>query len=187
VNIEDATLWKNFKSGDESAFALIFRTHYEAMFNYGLKFQKDKDLVEDMIQELFLELWKNRQHLSDTDKIKPYLFTAIRRKILSKQNHQSKIKKLFSKDLPKEYAFEIVLSPETELIDSQAKEKVSHQLKTALEALPPRQKEILYLLFYQDLSYEEIANVMEMNYQSARNLVHRAVTQLREKSLLKNF
>ena len=185
VNISDSILWGNFKSGDESAFAMIFRTHYQAMFNYGLKFQKDKGLVEDAIQELFLELWKNKQNLSDTDSIKPYLLTALRRKIIAKFNFQSKVKRLFSKDLPKEYKFEIILSPETELINTQTHEFTASQLKAELEALPPRQKEILYLLFYQDLSYEEIAQIMDMNYQSARNLVHRAVTQLREKKFLK--
>ena len=56
-------------------------------------------------------------------------------------------------------------------------------MQALLNKLPPRQKEVLYLLFYQDMSYEDIATVMQMNYQSARNLVHRALKLLRTKML----
>lgn len=181
MSINDSTLWENFKRGDESSFALIFRTHYQAIFNYGLKLNKDRDLVEDCVQELFLELWKNRNSLGSTDQIKPYLLKSARRKIIKKINQDSKFKKLFSNILPKEeYAFEIVLSPENQVISQQISEEKILKAQSLLDTLPPRQKEILYLLFYQEMSYEEIAKIMDINYQSARNLVHRALKLLRE-------
>lgn len=180
VKLDESKLWTNFKQGEESAFALIFRTYYESMFNYGKKFHKDNELIEDCIQELFLEIWKNRANLADIDNIKPYLLTAIRRKIIKQLDKNLKIKKLFSNNNDKEYKFEITFSYETELINAQSDQEKIQQLQEKLDKLPPRQKEILYLLFYQDMSYEEVSQIMGINYQSARNLVHRAIKILRE-------
>jgi RNA polymerase sigma factor (sigma-70 family) len=182
VSISDTNLWEDFKRGDESAFASIFCSHYKAMLNYGLKFHKDAELVEDSIQELFLELWKNRSSLGTTNHIKPYLLTSVRRKIIKILEKGNKIKKLFSKDISQEYDFEVVFSYESTLIQSQTDEEQVKKIQAILSELPPRQKEILYLLFYQDMSYEEISQIMELSYQSARNLVHRAVKLLREKA-----
>ena len=82
----------------------------------------------------------------------------------------------------KNYDFEVSFSPENELISSETTAAEIAQIQTLLNKLPPRQKEVLYLLFYQDMSYEEIATVMRMNNQSARNLVHRAMKLLRLKT-----
>jgi RNA polymerase sigma factor (sigma-70 family) len=182
LSISDADLWQRFKSGEDAAFGLIFRTHYKAIFNYGLKFNSNSELVEDCIQELFLELWKNKDSISQIDNIKPYLLKSIRRKIIKQSN--SKLKKLFHNVIPQEYAFEVIFSSEHQLIYAQISEEKVKKLQTMLDSLPPRQKEVLYLLFYQDMSYEEISQIMSMNYQSARNLVHRAIKLLRAHSLL---
>jgi RNA polymerase sigma factor (sigma-70 family) len=184
VSISDADLWQKFKSGEEAAFGLIFRTHYKALFNYGLKFNNNRELVEDCVQELFLELWKNKDSISQTDSIKPYLLKSIRRKIIKQTNTDTNLKKLFHHVVPKEYEFEVIFSPEHQLIHAQMSEEKVKKLQTMLDSLPLRQKEVLYLLFYQDMSYEEISQIMSMNYQSARNLVHRAIKLLREHSLL---
>ncbi|TAH22200.1 MAG: sigma-70 family RNA polymerase sigma factor [Cytophagales bacterium] len=184
VSISDTDLWQKFKNGEDAAFGLIFHTHYKAIFNYGLKFNSNSELVEDCIQELFLELWKNKNSISQIDNIKPYLLKSIRRKIIKQSNKNSKLRKLFNNVLPKEYEFEVIFSPEYQLIHSQISEEKVKKLQTMLDSLPPRQKEVLYLLFYQDMSYEEISQIMSMNYQSARNLVHRAIKLLRDNSLL---
>ncbi len=184
ANLKDSELWENFKNGEEVAFAQIFHAHYRAMLNYGKKLHKDSEFIEDCIQELFLELWKNRSNLAQVDHIKPYLLTAIRRKIIKQLDKGAKFKQLFSKDLPKEYAFEVVFSHEAVLIQSQTDKEQIQKIQEMFTKLPPRQKEILYLLFYQDMSYEEIGKIMSMNYQSARNLVHRAIKLLREQGAL---
>jgi RNA polymerase sigma factor (sigma-70 family) len=183
----DINLWQRFKDGDESAFALVFRTHYQALYNYGMKFNSDTELIEDCIQELFLELWKNRSSVSMTDNIKPYLLKSIRRKIIKQLDKGIKLKKLFSNILPKDYGFEVVFSHESELISQQVNEEKMKKLQAMLDSLPPRQKEVLYLVFYQDMTYEEISQIMSLNYQSARNLVYRAIKLLRESSLLVIF
>ena len=181
--LNDSELWNRFKNGDESAFVQIFKTHYRDTLRYGLKFHKDKTLVEDCIQDLFIELWKNKENQTIIEQIKPYLFTCIRRKIIKETTKDSNLKKLFANIIPQDYAFEVSFSPENQLITSEINSIEIAQMQALLNKLPPRQKEVLYLLFYQDMSYEDIATVMQMNYQSARNLVHRALKLLRTKML----
>jgi RNA polymerase sigma factor (sigma-70 family) len=182
--LNDSELWNNFRNGEEAAFAHIFHAHYQSILSYGRKFHKDSEFVEDCIQELFLELWKNKKNLSPVDNIKPYLLTSIRRKIIKQLGKVSKFKQLFSKELSNEYAFEVVFSQEAILIQSQIDQEQIEKIQKMLVKLPARQKEVLYLLFYQDMSYEEIGKIMSMNYQSARNLVHRAIKLMRAQGLL---
>jgi RNA polymerase sigma factor (sigma-70 family) len=182
--VSDSELWQRFKSGEESAYAQIFRTYYPSMRSYGIKFGNNVALVEDCIQELFLELWERRASLGPTEHLKPYLLKSIRRKVIRQLAASQKAKKLFASLLPQEYAFEVVFSPEHELVQAEASGEKIKKLQAQLERLPARQKEILYLLFYQDMSYEEIGVVMSLNYQSARNLVHRAIKLLKKNSLL---
>ncbi len=151
------------------------------MLHYGAKFLPDLGVVEDCVQELFLSLWQNRATLGDTDQIKPYLFKAIRRKVI-RQATQQKRRRLVGL-LPLEHPFEVVLSTEQAQVLAEADAEKIAKLQALLQELPPRQKEILYLLFYQDLGYPEIGQIMSLNYQSARNLVHRALKLLKKAAL----
>ncbi len=150
------------------------------MLNYGTKFLPDAEAVEDCIQELFLSLWQNRATLGETDHIKPYLLKATRRKVIRQATQQ---KRRLVGLLPAEYAFEVALSAEQALVLAETDAEKVAKLQALLQALPPRQKEILYLLFYQDLGYAEIGQIMSLSYQSARNLVHRALKLLKKAAL----
>jgi RNA polymerase sigma factor (sigma-70 family) len=179
--VNDRELWQRFRQGEESAYAQIFRAHYLSMVNYGAKFLPDPGAVEDCVQELFLYLWQNRATLGETDHIKPYLLKATRRKVI-RQAAQQKRRPLVGL-LSAEYAFEVVLSAEQAQVLAEADAEKIAKLQALLQTLPPRQKEILYLLFYQDLGYAEIGQIMSLNYQSARNLVHRALKMLKKAAL----
>lgn len=76
-------------------------------------------------------------------------------------------------------AFQYYLSAEDEMADDIGTQNRSQILNTAMEVLSPRQREAIYLKFVSNLSYEEISNLLEINYQSARNLIFRGVEKLR--------
>ena len=135
---------------------------------------RDVNTVEDCIQELFVELWNRRDKLSDTDKIKPYLYVSLKRKIF----HSIKsIRKITDNEL-EETHFDVELSIDQVLVQKEMEEETSANLKSAFAQLSDRQKEILFLKYYSEMDYEEISRIMELNYQSARNLVSRALTKL---------
>ena len=169
--------WSRFKNGDVKALESIYRAHVMSMVNYGLKITDDLDLIKDSIQDLFIELWKSRQNLADTDQPKFYLFRALRNKLMraiSQQSFVSEKEMLLSSDsLTTEYV-------ELEIADREQRLQTSGTLKQLLEKLSKRQQEAIYLRFYHNFSYEIISSMMNMNYQSVLNLVQRALKSMRK-------
>lgn len=172
--MSDKKLWNNLKNGDSKALEKIYRTYFTDLYNYGKRFSKDENNVEDCIQELFVELWNRREKLSETDSIKPYLLLSLKRKIF---HSVKKIRKSTDTELEESY-FEAELSIDQILINSETDTEQKNKLKKAFSQLSDRQKEILYLKYYSEMDYDEITKIMDLNYQSARNLVSRAITKL---------
>lgn len=171
------TEWSHFKNGDVKALESIYRTYVGSLINYGLKITTDLDLIKDSIQDLFIELWKSRQNLAETNQPKFYLFRALRNKLskaLSQQSFVSENEMQLSSDhLLTEYV-------ELEIAYKEEQLQISGTLKQSLEKLPQRQREVVYLRFYHNFSYEAIASMMNMNYQSVLNLMQRALKSLRQ-------
>jgi RNA polymerase sigma factor (sigma-70 family) len=179
-NMSDKKLWKNLKNGDSKALEQIYRTYFSELYSYGKKFTKDENNVEDCIQELFIELWNRREKLSETDAIKPYLLVSLKRKIF---HSVKKIRKSTDTELEESF-FEAELSIDQILINSEIGEEQKSKLNQAFSQLSARQKEILYLKYYSEMDYDEISKIMDLNYQSARNLVSRALTKLSKHIIL---
>lgn len=174
---KDITLWQAFKGGDRDAFAKIYNLFIEDLLSYGYRVTNDRQLIRDSIQDLFLHLWHTRENLTDTDSIRFYLYISLRNRILrniEKHNHTSiDTQNLFENIIG-------VLSVEDELITTEQYSEQIIQLKRAIQQLPKRQQEIIQLRYYHDFSFEEISGMMEINNQSVRNLLHRAITELRQ-------
>lgn len=178
----DAELWIDFKCGCEQTFSFIFHKHYSFLFNYGTKLTSDKDLIKDSIQELFIILWESRTRLGDTVSIKFYLLKSFRRHVI--RTLISNAKYIDKNHLLENYQSQLVSSYEKELIQDQSYHEQQFHLQEALSKLSPRQKEVLYLKFYENLSYQEITEVTLLNYQSVRNYIHQALQVLRKKKML---
>jgi RNA polymerase sigma-70 factor (ECF subfamily) len=175
---DESQVWKDFKNGSKQAYFCIYTNYVNVLYNYGRKIINDKDLVEDCIQDLFLELWESKEKLSDTNSIKYYLMKALRIKLFKELNKQSK---LFDKNaISNNYDFNIVFSFEVELINEQLSVEQKKKLLNVLEKLSQRQKEAIFLRYFDDLEYEEIASIMSINYQSVHNLIYKAIKILRE-------
>ncbi|MES2734481.1 MAG: sigma-70 family RNA polymerase sigma factor [Bacteroidota bacterium] len=175
--INEEVLWRNFKCGDEQAFAQIYHTYFQALYTYASKFSPDKDLVKDCIHDLFIDLWDKRQNLKELLSIKYYLFRAIRNTMLDALRDRKKIVFEYGQDL--ERSFEFVFSHEAELIDQQFMHEQKQRIVEALNELTPRQKEAVFLRFFHEFSYEDIAAVMMLGVDSAYNLISKALRVMR--------
>ena len=175
LNIErDTILWTQFRNGDEASFVTLFRNYYSGLFQYGCKISKDSSLVEDCIQELFIEMWRTNGK-AEIISLRAYLFKAFKFKLVRAVNKIGKTSKLMA-----DQDIEIFqLSHEIFLMNEQENKILIQKVQNALEQLSPRQKEIVYLKFYMDLSYEEVSEIMNINYQASRNLVYQAVKVLK--------
>ena len=170
----DIELWNAFKKGDQESFGDLFRRYYPLLFQYGTKLCPDINLLEDCIQELFLDLWQSRSDVQ-LQSVKAYLLKALKYKIF--KIYRDKGKRSTS-EVTDDMSFEI--SHENFLISQNDSKEKTAQIIFAIQQLPDRQKEIVYLKLYQGLSYEELSEVMQINYQASRNLFYQAVKSLRK-------
>lgn len=171
----DQIIWEKFLSGDDDAYAYIYKQYSQALFSYGLYFTSDKGLVEDSIQDVFIKIYQNRKSLQTTDNIKLYLFIALKNKLFN----------IFRKDLTysqidsMEPVFATEYTIEDKLIDDEQSRLQNEKMTRMLEILTPRQREVIFYRFVEGLSLDEICQIMDMNYQSAQNLIQRSLKKLR--------
>jgi len=164
-------------AGDDQALAALFRLHYALLYDYGLKLSRQAELVKDSIQEVFAYLWERRATISAVDSARAYLLTSLRRhvlKSLARQLNQRQSDQQHVLDEATTYA-----SPEEFLIMEEGAEADRHALNRALQAIPARLREALYLKTYDGMAYREIALIMNVSPQVARNYVSEAFQRLR--------
>lgn len=177
---DDEALWRSFTEGDEAAFEPLFTRNFPKLFQYGRKFSPDADFIKDAIQDLFAELWQRRTFLSQTPSVRHYLFKSLRRKMLRLSSNQPPTDEL----TPEADQFNATISPEQLLLDNEFSAGQTQQMIHWLSFLTPRQREAIYLRFYQDMDYEAIASVMTVSNQAARNLIYEALKLLRNRLLV---
>jgi RNA polymerase sigma factor (sigma-70 family) len=169
---EDILLWESFRKGDREAFATLFRIHYEGLVRYGGKFAGSAGVLEDCIQELFIELWQSKS-AAPVASVRAYLLKSLKYKLLKAYRKNRATAAMAEGDGGFEWSHENFLIAGEEDADKK------RRLLQALSMLSVRQKEIIYLKYYQDLSYEEVSEIMNINYQAARNLLYQAIRSLR--------
>jgi len=175
MTFDENILWLKFKSGDADALGEIFHNYFHDLYFYGLKFIPVPDIVKDVIQEMFVKFWSNKEKLKHVRNIKSYLLVSFRRELihLSKNNKQE-----FREN--EIYANDFTISPEDLIIELEGRKEFNHKLALSFHKLSPRQREVLFLRFYNNLDFNELSDVLEMNVQSVRNLLFRSLEILRK-------
>ncbi len=168
--VDKLLLYENFQDY-ESFYAEVYKQLFQDLFSYGMQICGNKDLVKDCIQELFSELWKNKKTLTKVKSIKSYLLKCHKRKI---RRELKKGKRLFVAG-----SFEFEISQEAKLIHNQQLSKKQYDLNQALKDLTVRQREAIYLRFYNNLSYEQIAQVLNIKTKASYKLIYRALSSLK--------
>jgi RNA polymerase sigma factor (sigma-70 family) len=170
----DIELWESFVQGDELALGALFKKYYSLLYLYGSKLCSDRSILEDCIQDLFAELWFKKTGVPILS-VRAYLLQSLKYKLYKSFRDQKPVVNI---DQEGHNYFE--LSHETFLIGKQSDEERTKKILEAVNQLPARQKEIIYLRIYKGLSYEEISQVMQLNYQVVRNLLSQALKSFRK-------
>lgn len=174
----DLKIWQAFKTGEKKALALIFQKNYASLHNYGVRICGDATLTEDCLQDFFIYLFEYRKNLSDVDNIRPYLFKSFRR-VLLRQISKSGLN-LFSLthiDIP---IPDIHFNKEDLMIRQEIAVFQNETLLVMLNKLPKRQREVIYLKYYNNMNIKEIEEVMSISYQGIVNKLHLALKALRK-------
>jgi RNA polymerase sigma-70 factor (ECF subfamily) len=175
----DASLWSDFRDGEEGAFIQLYQRYANVLFNYGCQFSPDAEMVKDCLQDFFIYLRKTRSGLSEAPSVRMYLFKAFRRRVLDYvRKHR---KECQHHEAHSSLQFHVELSSEAKYIDRQFEDEQLRSLNDALRTLDPKEREAVYYFYYEGLSYEEIAEIFHFSHvSSARRLIYRTLSQLRK-------
>lgn len=175
-SLKNQIIWNDFRNGSKEALKVIYEENYSSLYYYGIKFVQDIEIVKDIIQELFVELIDSGTRLSSTDNIRFYLLKALRNKLINQLSHQSRFVQADSKSVE----FNFFDSVENQLIQAEVEVEIQNQVRSAVKKLSDKQQEIIYLRFYNDLTYSEIATIFKVEMQTVRNLMSRAINALKD-------
>lgn len=175
-DLSDLDLWNLFLQGDDKAYEFIYFHFIRDIYNYGITICANKNLLKDLVQDLFLEIWNSRNSLSATDNIKFYLFKALKYKVhhaLKAEQKNSDQQKLIDE-------LQWDLSIEDKMIMKQVAEEKKTKLLRAYHKLPHRQKEVLNLIYFENMSYDQVSELMDINVSSVYTLTWKAISALKK-------
>lgn len=176
--LEDRVLWESVKKGNELAFSSLFKKFINPLYNYGMHFFADSDLVKDCIQELFASIWLKKESLSDVVQVKFYLFKSFRNLFFARI---SAGKNSIHQDVWDEEGGEMDDSKEAVWIQEEEEIENSRLVQIAVQGLTRRQREAVILRFYNSLESKQIAEVMGISVEAVHNLISKAIHLLRTK------
>lgn len=174
--------WEKLKSGQMQGLQALYDLHVNALYAYGMNLCHDADLVKDCIHELFLSIWNNHSNVTIPTSGKAYLIVSLRRRIFD-PGPKSNLPTDNIEDTDIEYTMSTQDHQTTWILADDEKNK-QEKLEQAMGRISERQREIIHMKYYQQMEYEDIARIMNLNYQSARNLVTRALMALRREMVL---
>ena len=164
-----------FVAGDDNAYSTLYNLYAKDLYAFGLSLRAKTDLIEDAIHDIFVEIYTHRQNLEKVDNLKYYFIAAFRNRLFFLLKKDSQTQEITDKDTVelKEKDFQ------ESWIEQEEETEKQKLVKRLLSELNPNQREALYHRYVEELSCEEIATLMNINYQSAKNLIHRAINKLK--------
>ncbi|MCK9303950.1 MAG: RNA polymerase sigma factor [Bacteroidales bacterium] len=171
--------WVKFlKDGNEKSFFNIYESSVHSLYSYGIAQGFSHDQCLDAIQDIFLKLYINKSKLHHINNLRFYLLRSFKNRLFDIIRKNRKSEPLTDKNLP--FAVEVSVS---ELLEHKEEQSfLKRKVEKILSLLTDRQREAVYLRYMQDLDYEEIATMMDMQSESVRKLVFRALESVRKET-----
>lgn len=172
---QTALLLSNFIEGDVSAFSKLYDMYVNLLYNYGYRLTTDNELLKDCIQDVFIKIYNKRTELNTVINFKSYLLISLKNKLCDESRKRVNLSDVAVDEL------DIVSNDNIEKdYIAYEKEKMDNTfINKMLDQLSPRQRKAIVLYYIEEKKYEDICAIMEMNYQSVRNLIHRGILKLR--------
>lgn len=169
------TLLAAYRQGDQNAFMSLYDMYAEMLLNYGLCITSDKELVKDCVQDVFIKLISKSQDLQVT-KVTSYLLISLRNRLLDEFRRKNYMTETAVEDIRISTTVEDVEN--SYILDESSLNNV-RKVQILMDELTPRQRQVFTLYYIEQRKYEDICDIMQMNYHSVRNLVHRGMLKLR--------
>ena len=169
---EGTDVWTLFLDGSQKAFEQMYHKHVDHLYDYGMRMCRDTSVVEDCLQDMFSHLWEKRERLAEVTSVRTYLLVALRRRIIrSLTTKQKQVS-----HLPDEITHTRDFDP---YVSNDLSEDTIDQIRSVFNTLSDKQKEVIYLRFYNQLTYAEIAEVLNITTKAVYKLMARAIRAMR--------
>jgi len=178
--LDDLFLIKRIKDNDIEAFEKLFRLYYAPLCRYADSFINDMSASEEVVQDLFYVVWKERVQLSIGISVKSYLYRAVQNKAFHYLKHLQ-VKESFRETMSNNDLETDSITPESEL----EYKELEHQLLLTLERLPERQRRIFCMNRFDGKTYGEIAPELSISVKTVEADMTKVLTILRKE--LKHF
>ena len=177
VNADAQTiqLLADFRGGDTYAFSKLYNLYVYLLFNYGCRLTTDTELLKDCIQEVFVKIYNMRTELDTVANFKSNILISLKNKLCDESRKRVNLSSVAIEELD-------IISSDNVENDYIANEKTALDnvfVAQMLDKLSPRQRKAILLYYIEEKKYEDICEIMQMNYQSVRNLIHRGISKLR--------
>ena len=175
TDVQTSELLGNFINGDTAAFSKLYNMHVNLLYNYGCKLTTDVELLKDCIQDVFIKIYNKRTELDTVANFKSYIIISLKNKLCDESRKRVNLSDVAVEEL------DIISGDniEKDYIDNEKEMLNNVFVNKILDQLSPRQRKAIVLYYIEEKKYEEICVLMEMNYQSVRNLIHRGISKMR--------
>jgi len=173
----DKVLLLHLKKGDQGALEELFEKYYYRLCDFAFQYVHSVDLTEEVVSDVFLNIWQKRSALTISGNFKAYLFTAVRNRALNYVKSQKQPMDSLE-DVPRQAA-QKQYRPDEEL---QFKE-FSNRMEALLNTLPPRRRRIFKLSRLEGFTYPQIADMLSISVRTVQNQMVQAVKQLASSEL----
>lgn len=170
--------WNAMRHGDALSFKWLYLRYFQSLYTYGKKIGVTEQALVESIHDVFVDLWFYHENLSEIQSVKLYLYRSWRRKVnrhISAQLLMESLESLL--ETHPEYEDNEVLG---DCAFIEGPELQAQSLRKLINDLSPRQYEALVLRCYEEFSYQEIADILDMNEESASALVKHGLGQLKQ-------
>ena len=181
----DAALMLRVKRGDRDAFAALVEKYRQPLFNFIFRTLRDETETEDVAQNVFLQVYKSRDRYQRTAKFSTWLFTIARNLCLNEIRRRTRHPAdsldethADNEDQPtRQYVDKSIFLPLENVLHGE----LAHKVEEALADLPENQRTAILLCRQDELSYEEIAEVLGCSLSATKSLIHRGRETLKDK------
>ena len=179
---------KTWKKRERNIRLIVFiRTMLTTCFSYALGFGFDKQTAMDAIHDVFCRVCIREREVQEIQNPKFYLLRALRNQLIDTYKLKRNYSEVLTGEITDELPYKIKITVEDEIIAAEEQAEVSQKVDEILSILTERQREIIYLRYMQECSYEEIAEIMQISVPACRKLLYRTLLKLKHNNTLVLF
>ncbi len=171
---KDRILIEKVKTGDMVAFEQLFKKYYNELCGYAYQYFKDRDTVEDIVQDLFYKLWQKRERLEIRSSFRAYLYKAVYNNTLQVLKEKNSLQPIEDQ----QGRYEVILSDE--IFETVESKEVLQIIEKTLENMPERVRKIFELSRFEGLRYREIAEHLSISIKTVEANMGKALKIFRK-------